>query len=138
MDILTAYARKLDTDGLVTFDPAGAAGDCFVAVLPDAPDEAVALFLYGGPETHAGHPYDEPRIQAQVRGTTDPRTAHTRAQAIYDRYHGFSGLVDDGAVAIDVIDCLGVQSGPVYLRADQTGRHLYVVNLRLELINPGR
>lgn len=129
--ILDGLARHLAGLGLGTWDDTGVTGDLFVDTLPQEPDAAVALFGYGGPESHAGHPYDTPSVQVHVRGGADPRTSRARAQAIYEALHGLHHTtLPDGTY---LVDCIGVQSSPQALGVDGNGRHRHVINFRCEI-----
>lgn len=133
MGLLDGIAQHLDSLGLVTFDPTGTTGDCFIETMPDSPDEAVGVYGYGGPEADAKLGYDEPSLQVRVRGGPDPRTSRGRAQDIYDALHGLSNVtLPDGTV---LVGCIGVQSSPQSLGPDPNRRHEHVVNFRTEVRN---
>lgn len=136
--IAAALAIYLHSLGLVDYqDDLG--GDCFVHRLPATPDEVVAVTAYGanpiaGSETLG---YDEPTLQLHVRGTTDPRTGEARAQNIYGEMQGLSHVTMAPGTAdeVRIISCICPQTGPVYLGADKSGRHEYVVNVALHIRN---
>lgn len=119
----------------LTFDAIGTTGNVFVYVLPQSPDVAVSLRRYGGAEADTRTGWDEPSVQAHVRGTPDPRTGEELAQAIYDLWHGWSGDLPDGT---EVVHMVGIQSGPVWLSQDDNNRHEFVVNLRCHIRNTDR
>lgn len=129
--LAVGLAKYLHQLGLVTFDEEGASGDCFIAKLPPAPDEAVAIWPTGGPQADDRLGYDSPTVQILVRGTQDPRTGADRAQAIYDALHGrrFVTLPD----GTEVLWIQGIQSAPQWLQEDENGRHIYALNLQLEV-----
>lgn len=129
-DFLDGIARHLDALSLVTYDPEGAGGDCFLDDMPSGPDTAVAITSYqAGVEPDSLLPYDEPRIQVRTRDL-DPTAARTRCKALYDELHGL-GPVDlpDGT---RLILCVALQGGPTAIGKDQTGRTEYVCNFRAE------
>lgn len=135
MSVLDDLAQHLHDAGLVTFDAAGITGDLFIETMPTSPDEAVALFGYGGPESHGTRGWDSPRVQVRVRGTPDPRVSRARCQAIYDALHGLSNVVWG---ATRVTSCVSIQSSPQSMGKDDNNRHEHIVNLQLEVRNPAR
>lgn len=118
----------------VTFHLTTPGGNCFIGDLPDQPDEAVAIFSTGGPEASTKDGYAQPAIQVMVRGTGDPRTGDTLAQAIYDELHGLRYVTLPGGT--HVVYCAGIQPEPVSLGEDENGRHRYSLNFRFELRKP--
>ncbi len=132
------YLHKLE---LVKFDEYGITGDCFVSRLPLKPDECVGIFPSGGYQADGKLPLDYPTFQIIVRGTQDPRTALIRAQNIYDALHGYAGffvgeLQDEDGTRI--VNCRGIQSGPVYIGQDENNRHRYSLNFELIIENMKR
>lgn len=132
--ILDEIAQYLHYQGIVTFDPDGVTGDCFISTLPSSPDECVAVYPSGGSQADGKLGYDTPSVQLIVRGTMDPRPALNRAQQIYDTLHGFSHgtFLQNG---IWVLNCVGTQSGPAHIGRDQNGRNEYSLNFDLEIRN---
>lgn len=124
-------ARYLAGRGLVSFDETAADGDCFIGVLPSAPDEVVALIPTGGLAADVKLGYDTPTLQVLVRGTSDPRPAANRAQAIYSALHGLHGVSLPGGTY--VVGCWGIQSAPTHIGRDENGRHELSLNVRLEV-----
>lgn len=132
MALLDGLARYLDALGLVDFDESGIIGDCFEETLPDKPDSAVSLTLYGGAEPDSKLPYEEPRVQVRVRAAEDPRVSRARAQSIYSALHGLSHLsLPDGTF---VVLCIAI-STPASIGRDTNGRHEHVINFRCEVVN---
>lgn len=130
-------AQYLDAEEIITFDPLGIAGNTFINILPDEPDDAVMVRSTGGARS-AGHAhYDNPSLQIIVRGGLDPRPPELLARRIYDKLHGLRhrALVDGGWW---VQKCLGVQSGPVYIGQDQNRRHEYSLNFDFTIANEAR
>ena len=134
-DLLDGLARYLAERGLVVYDPAGAGGDCFLELLPSGPDEAVALTIYDdGREADSLLPYDEPRVQVRVRGTTDPRVSRRRCAMIRSHLHGLGPVIlPDGT---NLILSVALQSAPASLGVDENQRHEHVVNFRMEIRQP--
>ncbi|MCP2261084.1 hypothetical protein LX15_004804 [Streptoalloteichus tenebrarius] len=135
MTLLEQLAHLLHDLGLGVYRADGRpGGDVFLAVLPQAPDSAVAVARYGGGEADSLLGWDEPRIQVRVRGPArDARVAEARAQAVYDALHGLGPRALVGGTWLQLV--VGVTSGPAYIGRDQAGRHEYTVNLRLEIRN---
>jgi hypothetical protein len=129
-DLLEGIALYLHERGLVTYDPNGADGDLFMEAMPSTPDACVVLTGYGGPEPDSLLPYDQPRVQVRVRGTTDPRVSRRRAKAIRSHLLGLGPVVlPDGT---NVISCNALQAAPESLGVDDSRRHEHVVNFEFE------
>lgn len=129
--IITEIARYLHNQGLGVFDETGVAGNIFIATMPNKPDHAIALFPTGGYPSSGTHGYDEPTFQVLVRGGLDPRAPMQKAQDIYDALHGLHHTELPGGTW--VIGCLGIQSGPVAIGKDQSGRHEFSLNFAIEV-----
>lgn len=131
-DLLDGIARHLAERGLVTYDPTGTAGNCFIETMPSTPDEAVALTIYdGGGEPDSLLGYDEPRMQVRVRGTRDPRVSRARCHAIRSELHGLGPVVLPGGTELILSVCL--QPAPASLGVDANQRHEHVANFRMEI-----
>lgn len=132
-DLLDGLLQHLDTAGLLTYDPDGVTGDAFSDIMPAAPDEAVALALYGGAPVDSKLPYDEPSLQVRTRGGADPRVARTRAWAIYGELNGLArAALPDGTW---LVLCTANQT-PQTLGQDDLGRTEYVCNFSLTVHAP--
>lgn len=132
-DLLDGLARYLHGRDLLTYDPAGLAGDTFVETMPPTPDQAVALALYDGAPPQARDDADTPRLQVRVRGTTDPRVSRARCTALYRALHGLAGVeLPDGTHLI----LAAARGGPAPMGTDSTGRHEHVVNFDLDVSGP--
>ncbi len=131
-DLLDGLARHLAALGLVTYETAGTAGDCFIETMPATPDEAVALTIYDdGQEPDSLLGYDEPRVQVRVRGSTDPRVSRQRCTAIRDELHGLGPVtLPDGT---RLILSVALQNSAASIGIDQLGRHEHVANFRMEV-----
>ncbi|WP_329622920.1 minor capsid protein [Streptomyces sp. NBC_01255] len=134
-DLLDGLARYLAERGLVTYTSGGDPTDtCFLEFLPPEPDEAVALTVYDGPEPDSLLPYDEPRVQVRVRGTTDPRVSRRRCRAIRSALHGLGPVtLPDGT---DLILSVCTQGDAASMGVDETQRHEHVANFRMEIHRP--
>lgn len=71
-DLLDGIARYLHGRGLLTYDPAGLAGDTFVETMPPAPDQAVALALYDGAPPQARDDADTPACKCASAAPPTP------------------------------------------------------------------
>ncbi|TQN26091.1 hypothetical protein FHX37_4629 [Haloactinospora alba] len=108
-------------------------GTIYLTALPPRPDVALAVALYGGgSEASVLHPYDEPRVQVRTRGTAeDVRTGERLAQDAYDALHGLGMRTMPGGTWLQL--AVGLQSGPAYMGRDDSGRHEWTVNVRIEV-----
>nr|WP_255429679.1 minor capsid protein [Streptomonospora sp. PA3] len=108
-------------------------GTIYLTTLPDTPDVALSVARYGaGAEGDIRNGWHEPRMQLRARGTaTDARTGEQLAQAAYGAMHGLAGRTLAGGTWLAL--AVGLQSGPVYMGRDQSGRHEHVVNLRIAI-----
>ncbi|MCX4540499.1 minor capsid protein [Streptomyces sp. NBC_01565] len=130
-DLLEGLALYLHERGLVTYVPDGTGGDLFMEGMPSTPDVCVVLTCYGGPEPDSLLPYDQPRVQVRVRGTTDPRVSRRRLKAIRSHLLGLGpAILPDGT---NVISCNALQAAPESLGADDNRRHEHVCNFEFEI-----
>jgi len=130
-----AAARYLSGKGLVAFDEAGTAGNCFLNNLPAQPNLAVMIKQTGGNPVEAGGSigYDEPTLQLLVRSSRDPRPGALLAQSLYDEMVGLRGVLDPAGENLTLVRCLAAQSAPVHVGTDENERHLYSINLALHV-----
>jgi hypothetical protein len=122
--------------GVGVYDPDGPGGTIYGATLPDAPDVALAVALYGtGGDASAAEPIDRQRIQVRARGTaTDSRTGEALCQTAYDALNGLGYRAMPGGTWLQLAYAHG--GGPGYIGRDQTGRHEWTADLTLELERP--
>ncbi|MFF3622331.1 minor capsid protein [Streptomyces sp. NPDC002467] len=130
-DLLDGVARYLVGRGLVTYDPAGVAGNVFIEAMPSTPDTCIVLTIYDdGAETDSQIGYDDVPLQVRVRGTTDPRVSRTLAQDIRAELLGLGEtLLPDGTYLLLALGNSAVAS----IGVDENRRHEHVVNLRLRV-----
>lgn len=134
MDINTEIAQYLDTQGLLNFDPNGITDNTFIDLMPDFPNEAIAIYTGTPNSGDPKHGYDHPGVQFIVRGGRDPRLVKKKAQDIYDELNGFTnGTFVEGGIW--VVSCFAAQSGPIRLGLDQNNRFEYSINFDLEIRN---
>lgn len=132
--IVAALALYLDQISLGEYEPTSAGGTIFLEELPQSPDAAIALFSTGGPQASGKHGYDSPVVNVHVRGAAnDVIGALAKATAIYDALHGLHSMALPGGIR--VINCLGLQSGPITIGRDQNDRPRYSLNFQLEVRN---
>ena len=144
MTLLDGLAEHLADNGIGVYEPPGEYATPYaptdvgivIGTMPQAPTRAIALAQYGGPEAPITAGMDSPQVQIRVRGDRDPDTSRSLAQAAYDLLHGAEWLTLPTGDLIEL--AVGVQSGPVHLGADASGRHEHVVNVRLHVTNPNR
>lgn len=135
MTVTEQIAQLLADLGCGTYTPVGTGGDIYLHALPQTPDVALAVALYPGPEADSLLAYDDVRVQVRARGTTaDSRISEQRTQAVYDALVGETQrtLADGSWLTL----CTPVQSGPIYMGRDESGRHEHSVNLALQIHRP--
>lgn len=133
MMILEEIALYLKNKGLISYDPTGITGDTFLLTMPDQPNNAVALYQYGGGEPDAKTAFDMSAIQIAVRGGKDPRPPFQRAQSIYDNLQSFHGhFVENGHL---IIDCQSPNGGVIGTGKDANGRHEFRINFYVHYQN---
>lgn len=130
-DLLDGLARHLEALGLLEYDPDGITGDTFIGTMPSRPDAAVALTIYGGPESDSKLGWDEPSVQVRVRGGPDPRVSFNRCAAIRSELHGLGPVTLPDGTFLQL--CIANQSAPGPIGADDNGRHEHVCNFRAEV-----
>lgn len=133
--ILDGLARHLHGLGIVTYTPTGVLSGVWplaIETMPQDPDQVVVLTGYGGPGADSKLGYDTPRVQARVRGGSDPRTSRAKCKDIYDALHGLDTTLPDGTL---LILCLGLQSSPQSMGTDANNRHEHVINFECEIRN---
>jgi hypothetical protein len=130
--ITEEFAQLLHNLDIGTYTPNGTTGDIFLTSAADAPDSAIAIARYGGPEADSLLGWDMPSVQIRVRGDNlDPRVAENRAQQVYDALQGMASRhLPNGTW---LLLCVG--SGPAYMGRDLKGRYEFVCNFRTEIRN---
>lgn len=137
--IAAAIAKHLEGLGLVEFDADGVTGDAFIATMPSAPDEAVAITPTGGNPQPTRAAVDLPVVQVRVRSARfDPRPGYERARDIYGALTCLDNVTldDGGDDEVRVIGCTAIQSDPAPLGADENDRQEWVVNYALRTVAP--
>lgn len=122
LEEIIAFMELLDLD----------IGPVYSTKLPAAPDRAVAVARYAGPESALADNYDSVNLQLRVRGpAVDTRIAERDAELLYDALNGLAGLTLPGGTWLSQL--VGVQAGPVYIGQDSSGRDEYTINFRAEV-----
>ena len=130
--LVTQIAKLLHAQGIGVFNETGAGGTIFIGFQPATPDAIITLYPSGGFSSSAKLGYDNPSFKVRVRGTTDIRTADSKAQAIYNALHGLGMLtLPDGTY---LLTCTGFPPGSMGI--DSNGRHEYSINFQTEISNP--
>jgi hypothetical protein len=114
----------------------GAGGNVFEGFLPSGPNRCVAVLPSGGYEADAGLPYDRPSIQIIVRGDDDPVWALDTWQKVYSALVALRNVTLPDPDETYLVSCLPIQSGPVHIGKDDSGRFMYGLNLETEIRNP--
>lgn len=140
MSLVTGLAMAIG-DGLGGADTgvvglewsSAAGGNVFEEQTPSSPDTAVGVFSSGGSEADSKLEYDAPHVQLIVRGDSDPETGKALWYLIYDYLHAKRYVtLPDGTYLVYI---LVVQSSPVPIGTDESGRYRYSMNLRCEVVN---
>lgn len=125
--LLVEIARYLHEIKLGVFDEKGVKGNIFIDVVPGKPDECISLFSTGGQRGDIKNGYTNPTFQCWIRGGSNPLKAINKANEVYKALNGFSGksFVPGGH---HIVDCIGIQSGPIRMGTDSNERHQYSLN----------
>lgn len=106
-----------------------------VGSMPDSPDLAIGIWPTGGPESSTKSGYDMRGLQVRTRGPrSDATTGYDLGEEIYDDLHGMKYVTLTGGTL--VVYCAATQPEPVSIGEDESGRHEYTLNFRLEVRNP--
>lgn len=133
-DLGEGIAMHLAEQDLVTFDPTGVSGDCFLESMPSTSGVVVVLTVYDDRvEPDSLLPYDEPRLQVRVRGTRDPRVSRRRCAAIRSELHGLGPITLPNGLDLILSVCL--QGAPGAMGVDENARHEHVCNFRMEHVS---
>lgn len=127
-------AQYLDDLTVVTFSLTAAGGNTRIGSMPTTPDIAAGIWPTGGPESSTKTGYDERHLQVRTRSDLDLRTGYDLGINIYNVLHGMEYTTLPGGTL--VVYCAGIQSEPVSIGEDDSGRHEYTLNYRFEVRNP--
>src|SRR5574337_2076253 len=105
--------------------------DLFTGTLPDTPDNAVALYEYGGvtPVSTLGPgqaKFERPRVQVLVRATTYS-AARSKIESIYKLLHG---LANTSLSSVRYLLVEAVQS-PAFMEKDTNNRVKLICNFQI-------
>ncbi|MFF7295310.1 minor capsid protein [Streptomyces sp. NPDC008265] len=132
-DLLDSLARYLAGRALLTYDPTGVTGDCFIEALPPAPDRAISLALYDAGPQESRDDDEDRRLQIRVRGTADPRVSRDRCEALHTALQGLANVELPGGYLLTLAAARGT---PAPMGTDATGRHEHVVNFDVAVSAP--
>ncbi|ABB15430.1 minor capsid protein [Carboxydothermus hydrogenoformans] len=115
--MLETIANYLQQQGLAVLRV-----DMFVGIMPDTPDDCVALFETGGfkPELVTAALVEYPTFQVMVRGS-EYQSARQRINEIYKTLHGNTSI----------FYLIAAQQSPAYLGTDKNGRYEFSVNFKV-------
>jgi len=103
--------------------------DLFIGLMPDTPDECVAVTDTGGLEPAPG-PYYYPTVQLLVRaGVGLYATVSDLAYTILDKLHEYCGQPDSSSYYYTGIWATG---DPVFIGTDEKNRPLFALNFRIQ------
>ncbi|MGH3862506.1 minor capsid protein [Actinokineospora sp.] len=136
MTLTEEFAQLLEDLGLGDYRADGSiGGTIFLGPLPQDPDLALGVQLYGGPESDSLNSHDEPGLQIKVRGPrNDYRVGEAKAQAVYDLLHGLGRRDLVGGTWLQL--AVGVNAGPAPMGRDSNDRPEWVVNFRADIDRP--
>ena len=139
MTVLDGLCQYLENQGVAEYDETGARynGDqpaLFQVVVPPTPGSIIVLSLYPGPDLDgedSRNGWQEPRLQVRTRAGQDPRVALQLDRDVRDVLHGLGPVVlPDGTY---LQDCHSLQSAPLPLGQDATGRWEFSRNYQLSI-----
>ena len=100
----------------------------FIGVLPDTPDECIAVYDTGGSSPAPNYDYYYPMVQVIVRGSSSGATAYKDTwdtiEIVKQALHGLHGETWNGAVYIQIM----AMSDILRLGPDDHGRPLFSLN----------
>lgn len=132
--ITNEIALYLDAAGVGVFDPDGADGSIYVEKLPQTPHAAIAIFSTGGYQADGRHGYDRPTFQVRARGERhDVAGARALAESAYAALQGLHSVALPGGTWL--VNCRGIQSGPVNIGNDGNDCPEFVINFEAEVRN---
>jgi hypothetical protein len=127
MTLTEQVAALLDSLGVGVYDPGGTTGTIYLVQLPEAPDVAMAVARYAGPD--GDQDVDDVSVQVRVRGTTaDTRIGEQLAQQVYEALHGLTDVTLAGGAHASLI--YARQSGPTLSGRDTNGRDEWTINVQ--------
>ncbi|MCA1624163.1 MAG: minor capsid protein [Acidobacteria bacterium] len=137
--IIEAFAYYLDSQSLgiyrtnqvYSIDEWGILLDYMAA----DPPYAIVITTQEGEAASTVEEYDFPRVQIRIRGTTNPLESRRLAQQIYNSLHGLGPITIKD---LEILLCIGLDSGPTYLGRDDNNRHHHAVRITPQLYNPER
>jgi hypothetical protein len=102
--------------------------------MPSRPDHCITVVDTGGYEGDSKLPYDPTHVQLIFRSDQNPTWAYDTWDAVYAKMHGLRNVVlDDGTL---IVWCLARQANPVSIGTDDNDRHMFTMNLWIEVLNP--
>lgn len=108
----------------------------FYGFLPTASGTIAVVYDTGGESPDQRLGYDYPTFQIRTRanaGATSIENAYTRAADIYNVLQSISDVtLNDGT---KLIDCAALQSAPISLDKDESGRAEFTINFRATIRN---
>lgn len=125
--IAVEVAKFLHARGIAHFDETGTAGNVFIGIVPDTPDECLTVTASGG-RPNDGTPNVVHGVQIRTRSGLDPRRAYEMALEAYDALTNFHGttLTGGGEHVVLIQDRSG---SPTSIGQDENGRHEYTIDL---------
>lgn len=142
VNLLEGLAAHIAGNGIAAWDPEGvydpdsAEAVITMRALPDRPDRALALALYGDTDTDdVGLADVTPAVQIRTRGTTDPRVVDDLADAVWQLLHGATMLTLGSGITAVHTTLIHRRSGAL-LGPDASGRHERTDNYYIDAARP--
>jgi hypothetical protein len=131
--LLEEVAQLLEDLGLGDYRGDGSlGGTIFLGSLPQDPDLALGVQLYGRGESDSLNSHDEPGLQVKVRGPRlDYRVGEAKAQDVYSAIHGLGRRTLTGGTWLQLV--IGINAGPVPMGRDVNDRPEWIVNFRFDI-----
>lgn len=129
MTIAEQIATYLDAQGLGDYAASSVSSTIFIDMLPGKTD-VISVYNRTGEYEQTKHGYRRDGIQIIYRGTKNPINSYTKAEAVFNALHGFSGNLVAGQSYVTSV--VSVQGGPECIGRDTADNHEYSMNFVID------